>query len=77
MRLTTAPSSGGAVGGAAPAFPGVAPDTLPPPPGGGFGFPNPVAPPYSVTNANSDLLYFSPDAPADPAPGRRRAAPGL
>jgi hypothetical protein len=36
---------------AQPLPPGVAaPETLPPPPGGGIGFPNPVAPPYAVSN---------------------------
>lgn len=56
-----APSSSGAgpeagpvvTGGAAvttPALPGAVPDTLPPPPIGGFGFPSPAAPPYSVGN---------------------------
>ncbi len=43
------PSTGGPTG-AVPTFPGLAPNTLPPPPGGGFGFPNPAAPPYSVNN---------------------------
>ncbi len=33
-----------------PALPGAAPDILPPPPVGGFGFPNPATPPYSVNN---------------------------
>jgi len=33
-----------------PAFPGTAPETLPPPPTGGFGLPSPSAPPYSVNN---------------------------
>ena len=56
-----APSSSGAgpeagpagTGGGAvttPALPGAVPDTLPPPPIGGFGFPSPAAPPYSVNN---------------------------
>jgi hypothetical protein len=43
------PGTGGAAG-TPPVFPGLAPETLPPPPGGGFGLPNPVAPPYSVSN---------------------------
>jgi len=30
--------------------PGFVPETLPPPPSSGFGFPNPAAPPYSVNN---------------------------
>jgi len=34
----------------APAFPGTAPETLPPLPTGGFGLPSPTAPPYSVNN---------------------------
>ena len=42
------PATGGAP--VTPAFPGAAPDTLPPPPSGGFGLPNPTAPPYSVNN---------------------------
>ena len=56
-----APSSSGAgpeagpagTGGGAvttPALPGAAPETLPPPPIGGFGLPSPAAPPYSVNN---------------------------
>jgi hypothetical protein len=46
------PAGAGAGGGAVttPALPGPAPDTLPPPPVGGFGLPSPVAPPYSVNN---------------------------
>ncbi len=50
------PSSGGGAGGTAPLFPGFSPDTLPPPPGGGFGLPNPVAPPYSVSDQVPTLL---------------------
>src|SRR5882724_8222936 len=49
------PSSSGAVG-TAPVFPGLAPETLPPPPGGGFGLPNPAAPPYSVNNEIPTLI---------------------
>jgi hypothetical protein len=53
-----APSSTGAgpeagpAGGAvtAPGLPGAGPDTLPPPSIGGYGFPSPAAPPYSVNN---------------------------
>jgi hypothetical protein len=41
---------GGAGPPTAPALPGPAPATLPPPPIGGFGFPNPAAPPFSVNN---------------------------
>ena len=41
-------TGGGAV--TTPALPGAAPDTLPPPSIGGFGFPSPAAPPYSVNN---------------------------
>jgi hypothetical protein len=41
-------AGGGAV--ATPALPGAVPATLPPPSIGGFGFPNPAAPPYSVNN---------------------------
>jgi hypothetical protein len=48
------PEAGPAVtGGGAltpPALPGAVPDTLPPPSIGGFGFPSPAAPPYSVNN---------------------------
>ena len=48
------PEAGPAVtGGEAvttPALPGAAPETLPPPSIGGYGFPNPAAPPYSVNN---------------------------
>jgi uncharacterized protein (PEP-CTERM system associated) len=43
------PSTGGPTG-TAPSFPGFAPETLPLPPGGGFGLPNPASPPYSVNN---------------------------
>jgi hypothetical protein len=42
-----------AAGGGAtipPGFPGAAPETLPLPPGGGFGFPNPLLPPNAVNN---------------------------
>jgi hypothetical protein len=49
------PSSRGAVG-TAPVFPELAPETLPPPPGGGFGLPNPSAPPYSVNNEIPTLI---------------------
>jgi hypothetical protein len=41
-------TGGGAV--ATPALPGAVPATLPPPSIGGFGFPSPAAPPYSVNN---------------------------
>ncbi len=62
-----APSSSGAgpeagplvTGGGAvttPALPGAVPDTLPPPPIGGFGFPSPAAPPYSVNNQIPTLI---------------------
>ena len=47
--------TGGAIGGS-PLIPGTAPEMLPPPPGGGFGLPNPAAPPYSVTNEIPTLL---------------------
>ena len=49
------PETGGPAG-ATPAIPGPAPATLPPPPGGGFGTPNPAAPPYSVNNEAPTLL---------------------
>ena len=53
------PEAGPAVtgGGAlpAPVLPGV-PDTLPPPSIGGFGFPSPAAPPYSVNNQVPTLI---------------------
>src|SRR5215831_3339141 len=49
------PTAGGGPA-VAPAIPGPAPETLPPPPGGGFGTPNPVAPPYSVNNEAPTLL---------------------
>jgi hypothetical protein len=52
-------AAGGSPGGATgitPAFPGQAPETLPPPPGGGFGFPNPASPPYSVNNEIPTLV---------------------
>jgi uncharacterized protein (PEP-CTERM system associated) len=42
--------------GTAPGLPGFAPDTLPPPPGGGFGFPNPASPPYSVNSQTPTLV---------------------
>ncbi|HJY49235.1 MAG TPA: hypothetical protein VJ349_11465 [Stellaceae bacterium] len=48
------PEAGPAVtGGEAvttPTLPGAVPETLPPPSIGGYGFPNPAAPPYSVNN---------------------------
>ncbi len=40
----------------APALPGPIPDTLPPPPIGGFGLPSPTAPPYSVNNQLPTLI---------------------
>jgi hypothetical protein len=49
------PTTGGGVG-VTPLLPGPAPATLPPPPGGGFGTPNPVAPPYSVNNEAPTLI---------------------
>jgi len=49
------PTTGGPVG-VTPRIPGPAPETLPPPPGGGFGTPNPTAPPYSVNNEAPTLL---------------------
>ena len=51
-----APPTPGGGAAAAPAIPGPAPATLPPPPGGGFGFPNPIAPPYSVNSEAPALL---------------------
>ena len=47
----------GAAGGAAatPALSGPAPETLPSPPIGGFGLPNPAAAPYSVNNETPTL----------------------
>jgi uncharacterized protein (PEP-CTERM system associated) len=61
-----APSSSGAgpeagpagTGGAvtAPAVPGAVPATLPPPPIGGYGLPNPATPPYSVNNDIPTLI---------------------
>src|SRR5271166_2663023 len=56
-----APAAGGPQ--AQPALPGVGPDILPPPPGGGFGFPNPLIPPNAVNNAGTPLV---PAAPANP-----------
>jgi len=50
------PPSGGVAGGATPTVPGFAPETLPPPPAGGFGLPNPVAPPYSVSDQVPTLI---------------------
>jgi uncharacterized protein (PEP-CTERM system associated) len=55
------PGTGGAVGvppavPGAPAFPGAAPETLPPPPVGGFGLVSPTAPPYSVNNEIPTLI---------------------
>ena len=41
-------TGGGAV--TTPALPGAVPQTLPPPSIGGYGFPSPAAPPYSVNN---------------------------
>src|SRR5215469_13400705 len=49
------PSPGGGVG-VTPAIPGPVPETLPAPPGGGFGTPNPAAPPYSVNNEAPTLV---------------------
>ncbi len=48
----TGPAGTGPGGGVvtAPALPGPAPETLPPPPTAGIGIPNPAAPPYSVNN---------------------------
>ena len=69
------PSTGGC-DWSRPTFPGLAPNTLPPPPGGGFGFPNPAAPPYSVNN-EIPALDISADAPLAAAPCRRCAAAGL
>jgi uncharacterized protein (PEP-CTERM system associated) len=43
-----ADTGGGAV--TTPALPGAVPQTLPPPSIGGYGFPSPAAPPYSVNN---------------------------
>jgi hypothetical protein len=62
-----APSSSGAGAGAGPAvtgggagttpaLPGGVPDTLPPPSIGGYGFPSPAAPPYSVNNQVPTLI---------------------
>ncbi len=47
-------TGGGAV--TTPALPGAAPDTLPPPAIGGFGFPSPAAAPYSVNNEIPTLI---------------------
>jgi hypothetical protein len=52
---TGPPTAGGGVG-VTPAIPGPAPQILPPPPGGGFGTPNPTAPPYSVNTEAPTLL---------------------
>jgi len=49
-----ASAGGGAV--STPALPGTIPDTLPPPPIGGFGLPSPTAPPYSVNNQLPTLI---------------------
>jgi hypothetical protein len=49
------PSTGSAIA-PAPAFPGTAPETLPPPPVSGFGIPNPAAPPYAVNNQIPTLI---------------------
>jgi hypothetical protein len=46
----TPPATGGGPA-LQPSLPGVAPDLLPPPPGGGFGFSNPVVPPNAVNLA--------------------------
>jgi len=58
--------AGPAVGGGAavqPLLPGVGPDILPPPPGGGFGFANPLTSPNAVNNA---IPPIAPAAPANP-----------
>src|SRR5690349_2043736 len=43
------PTTGGGIS-TPPILPGQAPDTLPPPPGGGFGLGSPFAPPNAVNN---------------------------
>jgi uncharacterized protein (PEP-CTERM system associated) len=51
-----APSPGGPAA-TGPGLPGVVgPDVLPPPPTGGFAFPNPAAPPYSVSSQVPTLV---------------------
>jgi hypothetical protein len=59
--VPAAPTAGGPQ--TQPALPGVGPDILPPPPGGGFGFPNPLAPPNAVNNA---VPQQAPAAPGNP-----------
>lgn len=49
------PATGGG-GAVAPAFPGPVPETLPPPPTGGFNLQNPMAPPNSVSNEIPTLI---------------------
>jgi hypothetical protein len=52
-----------AAGGGAtipPGFPGAAPETLPLPPGGGFGFPNPLLPPSAINNEIPPLTPLQP-----------------
>jgi hypothetical protein len=44
------PAATGGGAGTTPALPGGVPETLPPPSIGGYGFPSPAAPPYSVNN---------------------------
>ena len=58
----TAPATGGGSEGQQ-SLPGVGPELLPPPPGGGFGFPNPIIPPYAV---NTALPPVAPAVPANP-----------
>ena len=56
-------------------LPRPAPETLPPPPVGGFGFPNPAAPPYSVNNEIPTLI--SPPTLRLPPSRRGCSASGL
>jgi hypothetical protein len=53
-----------------PLVPGGAADILPPPPGGGFGFPNPLTPPNAINNAVPPAAPALPTTPLGlPAPG--------
>jgi hypothetical protein len=79
----TAPPTAGAGVEVTPTIPGPAPETLPPPPGGGFGTPNPAAPPYSVNNEAPTLLspptlrLLPPRAAVVPLPTYDPTAPAI